>query len=312
MGVSLTTPIQALKGIGPVRARLFTRLGIGTIQDLLFHFPSATRHFHQPHRSPSLFFQAEGSVLGTLERVEVENLPRGLKRLKATIKDGTGTAYAVWLRHGVARLGVQPGDPIALSGKLFQQGRQLTFENPEYERGDGPPLHTRGLVPVHPLTAGLTDRELRNRIHWAVTHFAGRVVDPLPESVRTHHGLLPIDRALRQMHFPRTLAEYAEARRRFAFEELLTIQLLVLRRRMAWQHDPAAALPRQSAALEALSASLPFSLTQAQRRVTDEILDDMARERPMTRLLQGEVARARRPWPPWRCSTRSPTAIRAR
>ena len=189
----------------------------------------------------------------------------------------------------MAHLGVKPGDPIALSGKLVQLGRQLTFENPDYERGDGPPLHTRGLVPVHPLTAGLTDRELRNRIHWAVTHFASRLDDPLPESVRSQHALLPIDRALRQMHFPRTLAEYTEARRRFAFEELLTIQLLVLERRMSWQQDPAAALPRQTAALEALTESLPFSLTAAQRRVTEEILDDMALRRPMTRLLQGEV-----------------------
>jgi ATP-dependent DNA helicase RecG len=288
-GVTLTTPIQALKGVGPVRARLYTRLGILTVQDLLFHFP--VRHQAFPPAMPiaELFFLAEGSVLGTLERVEVENLPRGLKRLKATINDHTGTVHAVWLRHGVARLGVQPGDPIALSGKLMQLGRQLTFENPEYERGDGPPLHTRGLVPIHPLTAGLTDRELRNRIQWAVTHFAGRVDDPLPESVRASHGLLPIDRALRQMHFPRTLADYADARRRFAFQELLTIQLLVLRRRMAWQQDPASALPRQTPALEALEASLPFSLTHAQQRVTDEILHDMALRRPMTRLLQGEV-----------------------
>ncbi|MDQ6670982.1 MAG: ATP-dependent DNA helicase RecG [Chloroflexota bacterium] len=288
-GVSLSTPIQGLKGIGPVRARLYTRLGILTVQDLLFHFP--VRHQAFPPAVPiaDLFFLPEGSVLGTLERIEVENLPRGLKRLKATINDHSGTVYAVWLRHGVARLGVQPGDPIGLSGKLVQVGRQLTFENPEYERAGGPPLHTRGLVPVHPLTAGLNDRELRNRIHWAVTHFAARVHDPLPEGMRTQHALLPIGEALRQMHFPRTLAEYADARRRFAFQELLTIQLLVLKRRMSWQHDPAAALPRQTHALEAVSASLPFALTPAQRRVTDEILHDTALRKPMTRLLQGEV-----------------------
>jgi ATP-dependent DNA helicase RecG len=288
-GVTLSTPIQALKGIGPVRARLYTRLNIHTVRDLLFHFP--VRHQAFPPAAPiaDLFFRAEGSVLGTLERLEVENLPRGLKRLKATVKDPTSTIYAVWLRHGFARLGVQIGDPIALSGKLIQQGRQLTLDSPEYERGDGPPLHTRGLVPVHALTAGLTDRELRTRIHWAVTHFAGSVADPLPEIVRTRHALLPIGQALRQMHFPRSPQEHADARRRFAFEELLTIQLLVLQRRLAWRLDPAAALPRQAGALDALAAGLPFKLTNAQQRVTDEILADIALERPMTRLLQGEV-----------------------
>ncbi|MCA1647077.1 MAG: ATP-dependent DNA helicase RecG, partial [Chloroflexi bacterium] len=256
---------------------------------LLFHFP--TRHQPFPPATPigDLFFQSEGSVVGTLERLEVESLRGGLKRLKATVKDQSGTISAVWLRHGVARLGVQTGEPIALSGKLVHQGRQPVLDDPSFERGDAAPIHTRGLVPVHPLTTGLTERELRGRIHWAITHFAASVVDPFPESVRGQHDLLPIAQALRQMHFPNTPAEYAEARRRFAFEELLTIQLLVLKRRLTWQQDPAVALPRHDQALDALASGLPFELTGAQRRVTDEILADAAQRRPMTRLLQGEV-----------------------
>ncbi len=288
-GVTLTTPIQSLKGIGPVRARLYTRLNIRIVRDLLFHFPARHQPFQPVTAIADLFFQAEGSVLGTLERLEVEHLRGGLKKLKATVKDHSGTLYAVWLRHGVARLGVQPGEPLALSGKLVQQGRLMMMDDPAFERGDAPAIHTRRLVPVHPLTAGLTERELRGRIHWALTHFAASVVDPLPESVRGQHHLLPIDRALRQMHYPNTLAEFADARRRFAFEELLTIQLVVLQRRLAWQADPAVALPRQTTALQALVSGLPFQLTRAQRRVIDEILSDTALRRPMTRLVQGEV-----------------------
>jgi ATP-dependent DNA helicase RecG len=288
-GVKLDTPIQALKGVGPVRARLFARLNIHTVRDLLFHFP--TRHQQSVPIMPisSLFFQAEGAVLGTLERLEVESLPRGLKKLKATVRDDTGVIYATWLRHGVTRLGVQTGEQMIVTGPLKQQGRQLIFDNPDYERADGPRIHTQGLVPIHPLTAGLTDRELRTRIHWAVTHFASQVDDPLPDSVRAQHQLPAIGTALRQMHFPRSPEEFADARRRFAFEELLTIQLLVLQRRMTWQHDPAVAMPVHETALAALESGLPFSLTNAQRRVTDEILRDMALRKPMTRLVQGEV-----------------------
>jgi ATP-dependent DNA helicase RecG len=288
-GLSLNTPIQSLKGIGPVRARLYSRLGLTTIRDLLFHFPS--RHVPFPPATPiaELFFQPEGSVVGTLERLEVENLPRGLKKLRATVRDTTGSVTATWLRRGVAHLGVRPGDPIALSGRLVQAGRQLTFENPEYDKGDGPPVHTRGLVPIYPLTAGLSDREVRGRIHWAVVHFADSVAEALPEAVRRQHGLLSVDAALRDMHFPTRLAAYTEARRRFAFEELLTIQLVVLQRRLTFRQDPAAPLARQAAALEALEGGLPFELTGAQRRVTAEILRDLEQPRPMTRLLQGEV-----------------------
>ncbi len=288
-GVGVDTRIEALNGIGPVRARLYARLGIHVVRDLLFHFP--VRHQAFPPVSPisELFFKGEGSVVGTLERIEVENLPRSLRKLRATVRDDSGSVQAVWLRHGLARLGINSGERIALSGRLMVQGRQLVFEAPDYERADGPSIHTRRLVPVHPLTAGMTDRELRGRIFWALTYFADKVVDPLPEAIRAAHSLQSIDRALWSMHFPDSLEDYAVARRRFAFEELLTIQLMVLQRRMTWQHDPAPPLPRRDDALDALAGGLPFTLTAAQRRVTDEILADVALAKPMTRLLQGEV-----------------------
>jgi ATP-dependent DNA helicase RecG len=288
-GVSLETRIEALKGVGPVRARLYSRLDIHTVKDLLFHFPIRHQPFRPAEPIAQLFFQAEGSVVGTLERLEVENLPRGLRKLRATVRDATGTVAAVWLRHGVARIGVNAGEPIALSGPLMLQGRQLIFENPDYERANGTPVHTRRLVPVHPLTAGLTERELRGRIYWALTHFASRLKDPLPEAIRSQHGFPPIEEAVWAMHFPETQTDFARARQRFAFEELLTIQLMVLKRRLTWQHDPAVAMPRQEEVLTALQRGFPFQLTRAQIRVTDEILADMAQPRPMTRLLQGEV-----------------------
>ncbi len=288
-GLTPQSAIESLKGVGPQRARLYKRLGLTTISDLLFHYP--TRHVAYPPATAidQVFFQDEASVVGTLERLDTEILPRGLKRLRATVRDDTGVVEAVWLRHGNAYLGIKVGEAIALSGKLQRFGRRLTFDNPEYERGDEPALHTRGLVPVYPLTAGLFDKELRTRIHWAVEHFASALVDPLPATVRAEQRLAGLDDALRSLHFPGSLAEHEAARRRLAFEELLTIQLVVLRRRRAWQAGGAVALPRRGAALDALKAGLPFRLTAAQERVTGEILADTTASRPMTRLLQGEV-----------------------
>ncbi|HEY2593367.1 MAG TPA: hypothetical protein VGK33_05670, partial [Chloroflexota bacterium] len=134
VGVTLTTHIESLKGVGPVRARLYTRLGIHTVADLLYHFPIRHQAFPPVSSIADLFFKPEGSVVGTLERLEVENLPRGLKKLRATVRDASGRVQAVWLRHGVARIGVNTGERIALSGRLIMQGRQLVFESPDYER----------------------------------------------------------------------------------------------------------------------------------------------------------------------------------
>lgn len=288
-GMDLETPIASLKGIGPKRAKHFARLGLLTVRDLLFHFPS--RHQPYPPVVPiaDLLFQAEGSVVGVLERMEAEDLNRGLKRLRATIRDNTGTAFAVWLRHGYANLGVQPGEPIAVSGKLVQAGRQLTFDNPDFERGDAPPLHTRTLVPVYPLTSGLFDKELRRWVHWSVAHFADAIEDPLPASMRVRQGLPTLPDALRALHFPTTREAYERARRRFAFDELLDVQFLVLQRRRAWQAGGAPVLDRRPDAIAAIESAFPFSLTDAQKRVIDEILADLGQPRPMTRLVQGEV-----------------------
>lgn len=288
-GVSLDTPIEALKGVGPQRAKLYGRLGLRTVRDLLFHFPSRHLPYPPPRPIADLFFQAEGSVVGVVERLEIEHLSGGKTKLRATIRDETGAVDAEWIRHGLPRLGLRPGEPIAVSGRLLQLGRHLTFEDPDYEPGDAMPVHTRRLVPVYPLTRGLFDKELRNRVFWAVAHFSAALVEPLPARVRAAHALPSLEEALRALHFPVSFDAYEQARRRFAFEELLTIQLVVLQRRRAWQEGGAPPLRRHAEALEALAAGLPFTLTAAQRRVVDEILHDTAQARPMTRLLQGEV-----------------------
>ena len=113
-----TTPIQSLSGIGATRALPYSRLGIRTVRDLLFHFPTRLEEFRPPTPVSELFFQTEGSVVGTLQRLEVENLPAGLKKHRATIRDRTGTIYAEWLRRGVWRLGIRPGEAIAISGTI--------------------------------------------------------------------------------------------------------------------------------------------------------------------------------------------------
>jgi ATP-dependent DNA helicase RecG len=164
------------------------------------------------------------------------------------------------------------------------------MENPEWEALEGDSLHTRRLVPVYPGTEGLPQRLVRRLARDAVDTFADRLEETLPEEVRGRLGVLPVAPAMREIHFPDSLRQAEEARRRFALEELLYIELGVVQRRQLWQRTGAAgelALPQS--VRDGFEQSLRFSLTAAQRRAVGEVLRDVGRSVPMNRLLEGDV-----------------------
>jgi ATP-dependent DNA helicase RecG len=278
-----------LKGVKEKDARLYARLGIHAIGDLLRHFPSRYQPYPPPTLAADLLMQPIASFVGTVQQVDIAPSPRGgLHKIVATIADRTGRVSATWFRRGRFSP-VQVGQQVAISGKLTQFGRNLNFENPDWERDTGEPVHTRRMVPVYPLTSGLTDRAVRERVKWAVDALADAEPDPLPLWLRQQHDLWPLGAALRQIHFPDDPERLRLARRRLAFDELFAIQLVVVQRKLDWQSIDALALPTPRPALDALLAAQPFTLTGSQQKVLGEILADVGRPQPMTRLLQGEV-----------------------
>jgi ATP-dependent DNA helicase RecG len=163
------------------------------------------------------------------------------------------------------------------------------MESPEWERLQADDLtHTGRLVPVYPLTQGLSQRLLRRAVKETVDRFAARVVEPLPADIRKRHDLPDITWALRQMHYPDSGDTYERARRRIAFEELFCVQLAVLGQRLAWQEGRAVPF-RLGSVLDVYRQALPFTLTNAQERVLDEVMADLQTSRPMARLLEGDV-----------------------
>ena len=177
---------------------------------------------------------------------------------------------------------------LAVSGPLGRFGRQLSFENPEYEPAQAAPLNTRRTVPVYPLTSGLSQPVMRGIVRDAVEGLPP-LDEWLPEWLREQEALKPRDEALHEMHSPSSDEALEEARRRFAFDELLPIQLLVLQRRQQVQVVASTPIQAPWGLLADLRQQLPFSLTGGQQRALSSILQDIARPRPMLRLLQGEV-----------------------
>ena len=288
--LELGDPVLALKGVGKQRASLLAKLGIRTIKDLLLHYPRDYRDYRTIKRVADLMYGETASVVGTVEDVQVTPGARGLVRTTIRLRDESGRVSAVWFRRGYAGLRVAPGSRIALAGTTSGYGGLLTFESPDWELADAPPLHTRRLVPVYPLTEGVSDYWLREMMQQVVPVYANRLHDPLPLWVREDCGLIPLSTAVEEVHFPKGKEELARAIKRLAFDEIFVLQVAAQRRRAEWQSGPGAPEIRPNpAAVEGFLAEQPFTLTGAQRRVLEEIMSDMASARPMTRLLQGEV-----------------------
>lgn len=282
--------LEALRGVGPMRGRSLARLGLERVSDLLEHYPSRYVFHSPPRRATELFFQREASFEGVVQNVTVAPMPRGrLKRITARLADGTGSVEAVWIRSGAARPPVHEGQRVALSGPIASVGRVVVFQNPDWEPADDAPLHTRRITPVYPLTKGISDYWLRSLIARTVRALASSIPDSLTPSLRQRLNLLPRSEAVAAIHLPPDRTTLEAARSRLAFDELLTIQLVVLQRRARWQESEAPPIRVDTGALDQLVAAQPYTLTGAQQRVLGEIRRDLERKVPMTRLLQGEV-----------------------
>ncbi|MGQ9572395.1 MAG: ATP-dependent DNA helicase RecG [Dehalococcoidia bacterium] len=288
---SLDSPLSVLRGVSRVTLTRFARLGVYTVRDLLFHLPHRYKDFVNIRPISELAVGEEQTVLATVWSAAETTIGRHRKGTEAIVGDETGTLRVIWWGQRYVARQLRPNARVALSGKVSVYRGQRQMESPEYEfLGSGDLIHTGRLVPVYPLTEGLSPRIVRSLVKDALDNFADSVPDPMPPELKERLRLWPVSYALRQIHYPDSLETAEMARRCLAFQELLVIQLGVLERRRAWQESGRAyplALSRQ--ALEGFLSSLPFTLTAAQRRVLSEVAADIGREVPMSRLLQGDV-----------------------
>ena len=288
------TALGDVSGVGPQRAKTLARIGLGTIEDALVqHLP--LRHEDRSQITPlgRISVGEARTCAGTIAGISPP--PRGRPRMPliVMIRDVSGFLNCAWFNQPYLTRVFKRGQHLIVHGKVQPYGRgPLQMMVKDYELvEDGPDemLHTGRLVPVYPLTEGLTQRPLRRLMKRLVDGWADQVVDPLPERVRSGRALLPLPQAIRGAHFPETQEEHAAARRRLVFDDffLLEVGLAIRRhregRRRGFAMNPPGALVRR------LRASLPYALTAAQERVWGEIRIDMAEPYPMSRLLQGDV-----------------------
>ena len=283
----LSDPITILKGIGPTKAKQFAALNIFTLRDLICHFPRGYE---------------DRTKLTTIDKLEVDvpacfkamvmNTPRtshirkGLDITKVQVADHTARLNLTFFNQKFTTEQLQYGKEYIFYGAVSGDFVGYNMTSPAFEALDAPPVTTRRVLPLYPLTAGLSNASIVKAVRQALA-----ICDPpeeiIPAAVRAEYGILPADRAYQAIHEPASMAEADLAKRRLIFEEFFVFSagLALMRAARAEKKTP----PFKNMNLRPFMANLPFQLTGAQRRAIDEIVADLGRGTPMNRLVQGDV-----------------------
>ena len=283
--------IQSIRGIGEKNSHHFIKLGMNTIYDMLRYFPRRYQDFSQLKTINRLEYGDELSIIGTIARdLYTRTSKRGnLKITEAVLGDSTGTIKLTWFNQPYLSTQLGKDSSIVVSGKVDIYLGHLVMNSPDWEPLDRQQLHTNRIVPIYPLTAGLTNRMLRKIIHQNLPFWAGRVKEYIPPTILEKESLPVISEALKQIHFPDSSQTLDESRRRFAFEEIFFLQLGVLTQKNLWSGRSAAVYPLADSEVDASMKRLPYELTGDQRSAIRDILNDLNSGRAMNRLLQGDV-----------------------
>ena len=283
--------VSRLRFATGARLEALHRMGVRTVRDLLLTLPRRYLDFTRVTTVAGANLGEEATVVGRVDRVELKRPRPKMSISEVFIQDDTGVMRASFFKQPWIAEQLKPQDLVALSGKVgFSYGfKEMRSPFHEVIAKAGETSGYARLLPVHPLSEGLSAAWMRRIVSSALADIADPC-DFLPAGLAAAHGLDPLGRALRYAHFPRTLAGAEQARRRLAYDELLCLQL-ALRGRHDLEGGSRTGRPHvvEGPHLEALRASLPFSLTEEQAQAVNEILADMREPRPMNRLLLGDV-----------------------
>ncbi|PIZ87449.1 MAG: DNA helicase RecG [Candidatus Nealsonbacteria bacterium CG_4_10_14_0_2_um_filter_40_15] len=295
--MNLSSPIWEIPRVGPQTQKQLKRLGIETIGELIFHFPHRYEDFSnlipisQAEEGGPFCFQGRITDIRTFRAFR-----RKMMLTQATIEDETGKIKALWFNQPYLINTLRKGTFVCLAGKVKGKKSSKYLSNPAYEKIpenykeiDFDLNHTGGLIPIYPETEGLSSKWLRFIVKPLLTQLKNKIPDYLPEKISKKYDFLPFQKAIWQIHFPDSLELAEKAKKRFAFEELFELSLFVLRERMKLAKEKALAIPINVGLMQEFTASLPYRLTNAQKRSSWQILKDLEKPRPMNRLLEGDV-----------------------
>ena len=298
--MNLSTLIGAVNKIGPQYQKRLNRLGIQTIQDLLFHFPHRYEDFSNliPIAQASQEIDRMVCVQGKISNIKnIRIFKRRIVITEATLEDETGKLKVVWFNQPYLINTFKPNDFLFLAGKIVYKKNKSYLSSPSYEKIQAnfienekyDSTHAGRLVPIYPETEGLSSRWLRFILKPILKTLEDKIPESLPEKIRQDNNLLEIKKAIWQIHFPDSLKEAEMAKKRFIFEELFNLALIILREKIKLTKEKGIAVDLKLDLIQKFIKSLPFKLTDDQKKATWQILKDLEKSKPMNRLLDGDV-----------------------
>lgn len=291
MELLLQTPIKDISNIAPIYEKRLERLGIFTLQDLLFHFPRRYEDLSQVTPIASLKADQVVSVHGVIRSIANRRSWKQKRMITdAILEDDTGSISIIWFNQPYLMKSIRAGQEIAIAGKptITEKGK-LVFVSPDFELSRAQRIHTSRIIGIYPETGGVSSKWLRWKIHTFLETLQESLPEDLPSELLSRYVLMDRQEALRQIHFPESLEEAKKARQRFSFAELLKIRLRVLLEKESHKKEISIPIPFDEQFVKDLVNSFDFELTQDQRKATWEIVKDMSRSYPMQRLLEGDV-----------------------
>ncbi|NLU31724.1 MAG: ATP-dependent DNA helicase RecG [Clostridiaceae bacterium] len=284
----LDSPLKYVKGVGENRAKLFSKLGIYTLGDIIHYFP---RDYEDRSVFKPILEASDGEPITVRVRFVTgitETRPRrNLSIQKAMVTDGASLMNVTWFNQGYVKQNIDISREYVFFGTVRRVGSRVEIHNPVFEEADQSGNLTGRIVPVYPLTKGITQNILRKILRNALDAASDKIVDILPTGFRHKYRLAEAVFSYEQIHFPTSMENMEMARRRLVFEELLLLQLGLSS--IKGTNSGQSGIRFSPVDISPLLNALPFKLTPAQERVFEEIRSDMESERRMNRLIQGDV-----------------------
>ena len=287
--LDLNKNIQYIKGVGPARVKLLNKLGIYTLNDIINYYPRTYEDRSKTKKLNDVYDGEEILIIAkVMTKVVVRKVRKGLTLYKVIVADESNNCEITWYNQEYIKEKIRQGNTYKFYGKVSNKYGKLEMNTPIVEEMNAS-KNTGKIVPIYPSTNNLTQNVLRSIVENALKEINGRLIETLPDYILKEYNLCGLDYAIKKIHFPDNFSEYNIARKRLAFEEIMTMQLLLMKLKKSYNNELNGIQFDKNIKMSDVINDLPYKLTKAQLKVLEEIDSDMESKKCMNRLLQGDV-----------------------